>query len=421
MKDWDVEMGDLEEEGRSGKPPHQWKGILRLWRQKSMRRLATFPAVGVPRLPRRRPSKDARDGDGGAAADLELCLFKPSWKSFSLSELQLATRNFNPENLIGKGGYAEVYKGRLGDGRLVAVKKLIKGTSEEMTASFLAELGIITHTNHPNVAKLVGFSVDGAAMHIVLQLSPHGSLATFLFSNSEENSMEGGGQKLGWKARYNVALGTARGLEYLHERCQRRIIHRDIKAANILLADDFEPQICDFGLAKWLPEKWTHHTVSAFEGTFGYLAPEYSMHGIVDEKTDVYAFGVLLLELISGRKALDGRQRSLVMWARPLLQRNDLRMLTDPAIGDAADAVELRRVAYVAALCIQYSAIRRPRMSEVAKLLSTEGVGSAEGLSLRQRLLPHRTLSEELFETDDYSAGKYLRDLCRHKQLALDL
>lgn len=172
------------------------------------------------------------------------------------------------ENLIGKGGYAEVYRGRLPDGRLVAVKKLTRGSPEEIAGNFLSELGIIIHTNHPNVAKLLGFGVDGG-MHIVLQLSPHGSLASFLYSNSgtpfslslsllvlsfslywfslsnssrlpEEESPK---EKLGWGARYKVAVGTARGMEYLHERCQRRIIHRDIKAANILLSDDFEPQV----------------------------------------------------------------------------------------------------------------------------------------------------------------------------------
>nr|CAD1816992.1 unnamed protein product [Ananas comosus var. bracteatus] len=150
-------------------------------------------------------------------------------------------------------------------------------------------------------------------MHLVLQLSPHGSLA---------NLLHGSKSKLNWDVRYKVALGTAKGLEYLHEKCPRRIIHRDIKAANILLTEEFEPQISDFGLAKWLPDKLTHHTVSSFEGTFGYLAPEYCTHGIVDEKTDVYSYGVLLLELITGRKALDTSKKSLVMWVKPFLENN---------------------------------------------------------------------------------------------------
>ncbi|CAA7405989.1 unnamed protein product [Spirodela intermedia] len=344
-------------------PSSQWRGFLRHWRQKSMQRLATFPPVGVvPKLPRWLSGKEIKDSSAAASipADVDFCLFKPSWKSFSFSELQHATDNFKPENLIGKGGYAEVYRGRLPDGRLVAVKKLTRGSPEEIVGNFLSELGIIVHTNHPNVAKLLGFGVDGG-MHIVLQLSPYGSLASFLYCNSGSSK-----EKLGWGVRYKVAVGTAMGMEYLHERCQRRIIHRDIKAANILLSDDFEAQICDFGLAKWLPDQWTHHTVSTLEGTFGYLAPEYSMHGIVNEKTDVYAFGVLLLELITGRRALDATRRSLVMWARPLLEKNDVRALVDPAIGAAVHGGELRRAVLVASLCIQQSSIRRPKMSEVS-------------------------------------------------------
>ncbi|CAA6669046.1 unnamed protein product [Spirodela intermedia] len=316
-----------------------------------------LPPVGVvPKLPRWLSGKEIKDSSAAASipADVDFCLFKPSWKSFSFSELQHATDNFKPENLIGKGGYAEVYRGRLPDGRLVAVKKLTRGSPEEI---------------------LLGFGVDGG-MHIVLQLSPHGSLAP---------------------------SSTATPM-------QRRIIHRDIKAANILLSDDFEAQICDFGLAKWLPDQWTHHTVSTLEGTFGYLAPEYSMHGIVNEKTDVYAFGVLLLELITGRRALDATRRSL----------NDVRALVDPAIGAAVHGGELRRAVLVASLCIQQSSIRRPKMSEVAKLLGGGDEGPEEGLRLRQRPLLRRTFSEELWDAGEVNAAGHLNDLNRHKQLAMD-
>ncbi|KDP21527.1 hypothetical protein JCGZ_21998 [Jatropha curcas] len=181
--------------------------------------------------------------------------------NFTLPELQAATDNFSQENLIGKGGYAEVYKGRLKNGKLVAIKRLTKGTLDEMIGDFLSEMGIMAHVNHPNTAKLIGYGIEGG-MHLVLELSPHGSLASLLYGSK---------QTLKWHVRYKIALGTAEGLLYLHEGCQRRIIHRDIKAANILLTEDFEPQICDFGLAKWLPEHWTHHIVSKFEGTFGFV------------------------------------------------------------------------------------------------------------------------------------------------------
>ncbi|KAK9288759.1 hypothetical protein L1049_017223 [Liquidambar formosana] len=271
-----VSTSDSDTRPNSKAAPH-WRGFFKLLKKKSGMHFQTFPALSSPKLTRRK-SKKARDNMVpvlNPPVDDEFSYFKSSWKNFTLSELQVATDNFSHENLIGEGGYSEVYKGHLEDGEFVAIKRLTKGTPEEMTADFLSELGIIVHANHPNIAKLIGYGVEGG-MHLVLHLSPHGSLASLLRGSKE---------KLDWGIRYKIALGTAEGLLYLHEGCQRRIIHKDIKAANILLTEDFEPQISDFGLAKWLPEQWTHHVVSKFEGTFGYLPPEYFMHGIVDEKT----------------------------------------------------------------------------------------------------------------------------------------
>ncbi|CAL9074858.1 unnamed protein product [Musa acuminata var. zebrina] len=220
--------------------------------------------------------------------------------------------------------------------------------------------------------------------------------------------------------RYKVAVGTANGLEYLHERCHKRIIHRDIKAANILLTEDFEPQICDFGLAKWLPDEVTHHTLPSFEGTFGYLAPEYCMHGVVDEKTDVFAFGILLLELISGRRAVNSSQQSLLMWAKPLLEQNRIRDLVDPSLGDSYDSKQMDRAAKTAYICIQHSSVLRPRMSEVLKLLSGGDEGRAENGRALHRSFLRRTYSEEIFDAEEYNATRYLSDITRHKQIAFD-
>nr|XP_043612255.1 receptor-like cytosolic serine/threonine-protein kinase RBK2 [Erigeron canadensis] len=319
--------------------------------------------------------------------------FKPHWKNFTFSQLQSATNNFSNENMIGKGGYAEVYKGVLKDGQLVAVKQLTRGPIDERTASYLSELGVMAHVNHPNTAKLIGYGVEGG-LHLVLELSPNGSLASWLHALEE---------KLDWDIRYKVALGIAEGLLYLHEGCQRRIIHRDIKAANILLTKDFEPQICDFGLAKWLPEHWTHHTVSRFEGTFGYLAPEYLMHGIVDEKTDVFACGVLLLELISGRRALDYSQQSLVLWAKPLLRKNNVRELIDPAIADNCDTRQLHLMVLAASLCIQQSSIRRPDMNQVLQLLKGEPAGWEFAMNNCKRRSTIKKRYEDLFRAEFYS------------------
>ncbi|XP_019462746.1 PREDICTED: receptor-like cytosolic serine/threonine-protein kinase RBK2 isoform X1 [Lupinus angustifolius] len=332
--------------------------------------------------------------------------FKSSWKNFTLEDLQAATDNFSHENLIGEGGYAEVYKGKLDDGNFVAIKRLTRGNQEEMTADFLSELGIIVHVDHPNIARLIGYGVEGG-MHLVLQLSPHGSLSSILYGSRE---------KLDWNTRYKIALGTAEGLRYLHEECQRRIIHRDIKASNILLLENFEPQISDFGLAKWLPDQWSHHTVSKFEGTFGYLPPEFFMHGIVDEKTDVYAYGVLLLELITGRQALDSSQKSLVMWAKPLLSTNNIKELVDPCLNDDYDEEQMKFLILTASLCIDQSSVR-PQMNQVLQMSR----GEEESLKLlRERQnLPQRTYSEELFDAEDYNSTKFLSDMDRHMETIL--
>ncbi|XWS73252.1 hypothetical protein CRYUN_Cryun02cG0111500 [Craigia yunnanensis] len=171
------------------------------------------------------------------------------------------------------------------------------------------------------------------------------------------------------KTRYKIAVGTARGLHYLHKGCQRRIIHRDIKSSNILLTADFEPQISDFGLEKWLPSQWTHHSIAPIEGTFGHLAPEYFMHGIVDEKTDVFAFGVFLLEIVSGRKPVDASHQSLHCWAKPLLNREEIEILVDPRLRGAFDISQLKRLAFAASLCIRASSAWRPTMNEVLEVL----------------------------------------------------
>lgn len=371
------------------KPSSRWAGFVELLKFKSKRRLGTLHPLKLSK----RFSTSMREEITAASEHVysDLNYFKPHWKNFTLSQLQSVTNNFSRENLIGKGGYAEVYKGCLRDGQLVAIKKLTKGSPEERTGDFLSELGIMAHVNHPNTAKLIGYGVEGG-MHLVLELSPHGSLASLLHASKME---------LEWSIRYKVAIGTAEGLLYLHEGGQRRIIHRDIKAANILLTKDFEPQICDFGLAKWLPEQWTHRTVSKFEGTFGYLAPEFLMHGIVDEKTDVFAFGVLLLELISGRRALDYSQQSLVLWAKPLLKKNNIRELVDPSLGDDYNSLQMNLMVLSAFLCVQQSSIRRPKMNQVLQILK----GDHSSLDMVKRCRKSsfwRRYYEELFSAEDH-------------------
>ncbi|XP_062226973.1 probable receptor-like serine/threonine-protein kinase At5g57670 [Phragmites australis] len=313
---------------------------------------------------------------------------KPTWRCFSYEELHKATNGFHQGNMVGKGGYGEVYRGVLEDGRAVAVKRLAPtavadGKKEK---DFLTELGTVGHVRHPNVSALLGCCVD-RGLHLVFEFSTRGSVS----ANLHDEKLP----VMSWKRRHGIAVGTARGLRYLHKGCARRIIHRDIKASNILLAADYEPQISDFGLARWLPSEWTHHAIAPIEGTFGCLAPEYFTHGIVDEKTDVFAFGVFLLELISGRKPVDGSHRSLIAWAKPYLTDGVVQGLVDPRLGDGYDAGQLRRLMFVASLCVRAAAAWRPTMTQVLELLE------AGDISQDQWQMPEKEEEDEFWNFDD--------------------
>ncbi|KAL0787378.1 hypothetical protein Bca101_003624 [Brassica carinata] len=402
-----IENADADVRCKNLRASSNWGKFFKLWKRRSMKRLSSFPPLScAPVISKRNKNADPDVDDLNLH---DIYDFQSSLHSFSITDLEIATDYFNPENIIGRGGYAEVYQGILPEGKLIAVKRLTKGTSDEQTAEFLSELGIIAHVDHPNTAKFIGCCTEDG-MYLVFRLSPLGSLGSLLHGPSKD--------KLTWSRRYKVALGTADGLMYLHEGCQRRIIHRDIKADNILLTEDFQPQICDFGLAKWLPKQLTHHNVSKFEGTFGYFAPEYFMHGIVDEKTDVFSFGVLLLELITGHPALDESQQSLVLWAKPLLEKKDIKKLVDPSLGDEYDQDELNRLTSTASLCIEQSSLLRPRMSQVVEsLLGQESCVVTPREDNRKMM--QRTYSEELLDSIEYNSTRHLRDLDRIREVAL--
>ncbi|MBA0804283.1 hypothetical protein Gohar_003876, partial [Gossypium harknessii] len=233
---------------------------------------------------------------------------------FTFDDIKEATRNFSRDNIIGKGGYGNVYKGYLPDGSEVAFKRF-KNCSAAGDANFTHEVEVIASVRHVNLVALRGYcttttTLEGHQRIIVCDLMKNGSLYDHLFGSME--------RKLSWPMRQKIALGTARGLAYLHYGAQPAIIHRDIKASNILLDDKFEAKVADFGLAKFTPEGMTHLSTRV-AGTMGYVAPEYALYGQLTERSDVYSFGVVLLELLSGKKALtmtDDNQPSLVAdWA----------------------------------------------------------------------------------------------------------
>ncbi|PIN17300.1 Serine/threonine protein kinase [Handroanthus impetiginosus] len=283
---------------------------------------------------------------------------------FSYQELLSATNNFTPENLIGTGGSSCVYRGCLPGGREIAVKVL--KPSEDVLKHFIAEIEIITSLRHQNIISLVGFCFEEDRLVLVYNLLSMGCLEENLHGAPKSGNI------FGWEKRYKIALGVAEALDYLHNTAEP-IIHRDVKSSNILLSDDFEPQLSDFGLATWASSCSHHMDTSDVAGTFGYLAPEYLVHESPNEKIDVYAFGVVLLELLSGRKPIDNEhpkgQESLVMWARHILKEEKVSELQDPDIVDAYDHDQFERMVLAATLCIRHAPQSRPEISTVIQLL----------------------------------------------------
>ncbi|KAH9757224.1 protein kinase domain-containing protein [Citrus sinensis] len=291
--------------------------------------------------------------------------YSATCRLFNYQDLLSATSNFLAENLIGKGGSSQVYKGCLPDGKELAVK--ILKPSEDVIKEFVLEIEIITTLHHKNIISLLGFCFEDNNLLLVYDFLSRGSLEENLHGNKKDPAA------FGWSERYKVAMGVAEALEYLHSGSAQRVIHRDVKSSNILLSDDFEPQLSDFGLAKWASTSSSHITCTDVAGTFGYLAPEYFMYGKVNDKIDVYAFGVVLLELLTGRKPISNDhpkgQESLVMWAKPILSSGKVTQLLDPALGNNYDYDQTERMVLASILCIRRDPRARPQMSLVLKLL----------------------------------------------------
>ncbi|KDP32865.1 hypothetical protein JCGZ_12157 [Jatropha curcas] len=291
--------------------------------------------------------------------------YSATCRLFKYQELLSATSNFLAENLVGKGGSSQVYKGCLPDGKELAVKILKQ--SEDVLKEFVLEIEIITTLNHKNIISLLGFCFEDNNLLLVYDFLSRGSLEENLHGNRKDPLA------FGWSERYRVAVGVAEALDYLHNGTAQPVIHRDVKSSNILLSDDFEPQLSDFGLAKWASTSSSHIISTDVVGTFGYLAPEYFMYGKVNNKIDVYAFGVVLLELLSGRKPISNNhpkgQESLVLWAKPILNDEKFSQLLDPSLGDDYDHDQMERMVLAATLCVKRSPRARPQISLVLKLL----------------------------------------------------
>ncbi|OVA18688.1 Protein kinase domain [Macleaya cordata] len=333
--------------------------------------------------------------------------------TFSYDELAQATNGFSQANLLGQGGFGYVHKGVLPNGKVIAVKSLKSGSGQG-EREFQAEVEIISRVHHRHLVSLVGYCIAGGQRMLVYEFVPNNTLEYHLHGK--------GRPTMDWSKRLTIALGSAKGLAYLHEDCHPRIIHRDIKAANILLDDNFEAMVADFGLAKLSSDNYTHVSTRVM-GTFGYLAPEYASSGKLTEKSDVFSYGIMLLELITGRRPVDTTntymEDSLVDWARPILTNaladGNYEELVDPRLENNYNPSEMARMVACAAATIRHSARRRPKMSQIVRAL--EGDVSLEDLN--EGVRPGQSSMFSSNGSSDYDTGMYNADMKNFRRTAL--
>ncbi|XP_024016697.1 probable LRR receptor-like serine/threonine-protein kinase RKF3 [Eutrema salsugineum] len=320
---------------------------------------------------------------------------------FSFEEIKKATNSFSRNNIIGRGGYGNVFKGVLQDGTEVAFKRF-KNCSAGGDANFAHEVEVIASIRHVNLLALRGYCTattpyEGHQRIIVCDLVSNGSLHDHLFGDLET--------QLSWPLRQRIALGMARGLAYLHYGAQPSIIHRDIKASNILLDERFEAKVADFGLAKFNPEGMTHMSTRV-AGTMGYVAPEYALYGQLTEKSDVYSFGVVLLELLSRRKAIvtddDGQPVSVADWAWSLVREGQTLDVVEDGMPEKGSPEVLEKYVLIAVLCSHPQLHARPTMDQVVKMLESN---EFTVISIPQRPIPLVARRDEIDLSVSSSSG----------------
>ncbi|KAL2231617.1 UNVERIFIED_CONTAM: putative receptor-like serine/threonine-protein kinase [Sesamum indicum] len=287
---------------------------------------------------------------------------------YSLRELQTATNQFSSENVIGEGGYGIVFRGVLHDGSVVAVKNLLnnKGQAEK---EFKVEVEAIGKVKHKNLVSLIGYCAEGAQRLLVYEYIDNGNLEQWLHGDVGPVS------PLTWEVRMKIAIGTARGLAYLHEGLEPKVVHRDVKSSNILLDRKWNPKVSDFGLAKLLGSEKSYVTTRVM-GTFGYVSPDYASTGMLNEGNDVYSFGVLLMEIITGRGPVDYSrppgEMNLVDWFKGMVASRRGEELVDPLMDVPPPPRALKRVLLVCLRCIDLDANKRPKMGQIVHMLEAD-------------------------------------------------
>ncbi|XP_074309385.1 cysteine-rich receptor-like protein kinase 43 isoform X1 [Silene latifolia] len=311
-----------------------------------------------------KPFQIFSDKEGSKEADLQKFAAQEQ-KQFSYDTLCKATDKFHPSRMLGEGGFGPVFQGKLADGREVAVKMLSQH-SRQGQREFINEAKLLARVQHRNVVNLLGYCAHGEEKLLVYEYVFNESLDKLLFKSDRCHLLD-------WKKRYDIISGIAKGLLFLHEDSHSCIIHRDIKASNVLLDDKWIPKIADFGMARLFPEDQTHVNTRV-ASTNGYMAPEYVKHGHLSVKADVFSFGVLMLELISGRRnssfnlSLD--DQNLLEWAYKLFKRSKTLEVLDPTIASTAIAEQVALCVQIGLLCTQSDPSLRPAMRRVVTLLS---------------------------------------------------
>ncbi|CAL5410902.1 unnamed protein product [Camellia sinensis] len=289
---------------------------------------------------------------------------------FDLSTLSAATDNFSDTNKLGQGGFGPVYKGQLPDGKEVAVKRL-SSVSEQGLDEFTNEVLLILKLQHKNLVRLLGFCIDGDEKLLIYEYMPNGSLDVFLLDPRKRAQMN-------WSRSLNIINGIARGMLYLHEDSRLRIIHRDLKPSNVLLDSEMNPKISDFGMARIFGGSDVLTLPGLLGHSDGYMAPEFAMEGLYSVKSDVFSFGVLLIEIITGRRNatfhLTKRAPSLIAFVWQLWNEGKGLEMIDPLLMESCDLDKFLRYMHIGLLCVQEDAYDRPTMSSVVVMLKSEAV-----------------------------------------------
>ncbi|XP_039116264.1 probable receptor-like protein kinase At2g42960 [Dioscorea cayenensis subsp. rotundata] len=299
---------------------------------------------------------------------------------FTLRDLEYATNRFSKENVLGEGGYGVVYRGRLINGTEVAVKKLLNNLGQA-EKEFRVEVEAIGHVRHKNLVRLLGYCIEGIHRLLVYEYVNNGNLEQWLHGAMRQRGV------LSWDNRIKIILGTAKALAYLHEAIEPKVVHRDIKSSNILIDDEFNAKISDFGLAKLLGSGKSHVTTRVM-GTFGYVAPEYANTGLLNEKSDVYSFGVLLLESVTGRDPVDyGRpanEVNLVEWLKLMVASRRAEEVVDPSLEEKPATRALKRALLISLRCVDPDSEKRPKMGQVVRMLEADEVPYREDRRTRR-------------------------------------